>query len=228
MGAQRAGTTWWYGLLASHPAIFHSPGRPKELHYFDGFWNHPLVPADVALYERYFPRPPGAIAGEWTPRYMYDWWTPRLLELAAPHSRLLVLLRDPVDRYRSGLRLESTQRRKPNDTSSASARGLYHRQLAYLLRHFDRDQLLVLQYERCSLDPRGELRRTFAFLGLDDPGPLPGMELRVKQAGAANEKFDRGHLGALVSFFSDDLARLFAEFPEIDPSLWPTAKGLVR
>jgi hypothetical protein len=37
VGAQKAGTTWWYTLLSSHPGVHAPPGRRKELHYFDRF-----------------------------------------------------------------------------------------------------------------------------------------------------------------------------------------------
>ena len=34
---------------------------------------------------------------------MWDFWTPPMLRVAAPEARLLVLLRDPLDRFVSGL-----------------------------------------------------------------------------------------------------------------------------
>ena len=45
-------------------------------------------------------------------------------------------------------------------------RGRYAAQLEWWLRHFRREQLLLLQYERCVADPQGQLTRTFEFLGL--------------------------------------------------------------
>ena len=62
------------------------------------------MPADfVERYHRNFPRPAGGVTGEWTPRYMYDHWSLRLLRRAAPEARILVILRDPIERYRSAL-----------------------------------------------------------------------------------------------------------------------------
>ena len=60
-------------------------GRMKELHYFDQFWDgrrarrlrRALPPATSR-------RPEGTITGEWTPRYMHDHWSMRLLREAAP------------------------------------------------------------------------------------------------------------------------------------------------
>ena len=52
------------------------PAMAKELHFFDRCWESGFAASDIALYARYFPRPGGALAGEWTPGYMIDFWTP--------------------------------------------------------------------------------------------------------------------------------------------------------
>jgi hypothetical protein len=223
IGAQKSGTTWWYSLLASHPRVHETPRRRKELHYFDRFWDHPFGAADSERYHSHFPRPEGGTAGEWTPRYMVDFWTPPLLRAAAPDAKLLVMLRDPFDRFCSGV-THDVQRRAPDHplvAELAVLRSTYGRQLRGVLDHFDRDALLVLQYERCRLDPQSELRRTFEFLGLDDfapprsflqeganvtRGPRYEPEARVREAFAER--------------IADDLAQLLADFPEIDPALW--------
>ena len=103
VGTQRSGTTWWFKTLLGHPQIRPPRGRRKELHFFDRFCARELLDADVAEYHELFPRKPGQITGEWTPRYMHDFWTPRLLARAAPEAKLLIMFRDPVERYRSGV-----------------------------------------------------------------------------------------------------------------------------
>ena len=69
--------------------------------------------ADIERYQRYFPVPEGAVAGEWTPGYLIDFWTPELIARAAPEARILVLLRDPIDRFRSGLTHQLATSREP-------------------------------------------------------------------------------------------------------------------
>ena len=103
IGAQRSGTSWWYAGIEAQPQVVRVPKRRKELHYFNRFWEGVVPPDMASQYESMFPRPPGSLAGEWTPRYLYDYWSIPLLREAAPETRLLVLLRDPVARYRSGL-----------------------------------------------------------------------------------------------------------------------------
>ena len=101
IGAQRSGTSWWFGQISRHPAVVAPSG--KELHYFDRFWNAEFTATDGDGYRALLPRPPGKTTGEWTPRYMYDPWTLPLLQLCAPTAKILVLLRDPWDRFISGL-----------------------------------------------------------------------------------------------------------------------------
>ena len=70
IGAQRCGTSWWYRGLEAHPGVARVKGRRKELHYFNRFWDG-AVPEDMAAgYRALFPRPEGALVGEWTPRYL--------------------------------------------------------------------------------------------------------------------------------------------------------------
>ena len=86
-----------------------------------------------------------------------------------------MLLRDPVERFRSGRTL-AENRFTVGSTARAAAnaafnRGLYADQLLRLWRAFPREQVLVLQYERCVADARAQLARTFAFLGLEPDIP---------------------------------------------------------
>ena len=56
-------------------------------------------------YHPYFPRRPGIVTGEWTPRYMMDPWTPPRMRAAAPEAKpSWSLLRDPMARLVSSLR----------------------------------------------------------------------------------------------------------------------------
>ena len=246
VGVQKAGTSWWHTLLLAHPEVHEVPGANKELHYFDRFWRYDFTAEDAATYAELFPRPPGTKAGEWTPRYMHDFWAAPLLHESAPEARLLVLLRDPVARFESAVnyrnrplapaRVAKRQQRGAvvvdravRETNRMAAlatdaldRGFYHRQLTRLQRYFPAERILVLQHERCQADPVPQLRRTYEFLGLDDTSFVPdGLRTRVN---AADEKpFTAGdrlrdHLREL---YEDDVRALAADHPELDPRLWP-------
>lgn len=180
VGTARSGTTWWDSLIHAHPDIARAEGVPKEVHFFDRFWRGECTEADVTAYHAYFARPADALAGEWTPGYMLDAWTPPLLRRAAPDAKLLVLLRDPVERFRSGRTLAEnrlTVGASPRAAANAGfQRGIYADQLLRLWASFAREQVLVLQFERCVREPVAELRRTFAFLGLD-PEPAGAIDV---------------------------------------------------
>jgi hypothetical protein len=171
VGVQRCGTTRWFDLISAHPEVTAAVG-PKELHYFDRYFAGGCTSAEVARYHEYFPRVSGHKTGEWTPMYASAPWVPRLLAQAAPDARLLMLLRDPVERYLSGLQLDAARASKRGAPLSPYApfeqlvRGFYHNQLLGLLHHFERSQILILQYERCTLEPEPQLRRTFEFIGV--------------------------------------------------------------
>jgi hypothetical protein len=230
VGAQRGGSTWWWrAAVRSHPGFVREVKPGKELHFFDRFWDGRDIPADLPdQYARYFPRPEGAITGEWTPRYMHDFWALPLLKRCAPQAKLLVMLRDPLDRFRSGITREMAIAAKEGEPMEIGIvgdgvyRSLYFKQLERLFELFGREQVLVLQYERCRADPMGELRRTQRFLGLE---PLTERPADVdRQVGKAREKFelDPDLRAELISRFADDARRSAELCPEIDLSLWPS------
>lgn len=228
-GAQKAGTTWWYRLVADHPGVYRPVGEPKELHYFDRFWAAPFTDAEAAFYHRYFPRPPGLATGESTPEYMYHAWTPGYLKRAAPDTRLIVLLRDPIERYRSGVTWD-LRRGAPRHTlvpADAIRRGFFHEQLARILAHFDRERLLVLQFERMTADPMPDLERTYRFLGLHNVSHRPwALDTAANVTRVQKVPLPDSLRATLVDVFADDVRRLAADFPEVDLSLWPNFKHL--
>ncbi len=233
VGAQKAGTSWWNRLIEAHPDVVSAGGLKKELHYFDRSWESPFGDADAARYQRYFPVPEGKVAGEWTPGYLIDFWTPELIARAAPDARILVLLRDPVERFRSGLTHQLATSRAPlghRDIQGAFQRGIYAPQLRRVLAAFPATQVWVGQYEACRADPAAELARTYEFLGLRAHEPEAAtFESEVNPT--TREKFEPStelH-AALVEGYAGDMAQLAELLPHLDLSLWPTAgeAGLV-
>jgi hypothetical protein len=97
IGAQKAGTTALYAYLRWHPAI--TGPSWKEVSFFDR--HHARGPA---WYRGNFPltllagrsRPP--LVGEASPSYVFHPFAPARVAALLPDARLIVLLRDPVDR----------------------------------------------------------------------------------------------------------------------------------
>jgi hypothetical protein len=196
----------------------------KERHFFDRFAAQPFTDADATAYHGWFPRPAGTVTGEWTPDYCTYPWVPELLQRAAPGTRLLALLRDPVDRFFSGLAHQARAGRRRDGIVMADAvqRGYYHEALAPWFERFGETNVLVLQYERCVADLRGQLAKTFEFLGLTEyhvsDVELPrASESPAGVASAADADVRR----RLVELYAPDVEALATRLPDLDLSLWP-------
>ena len=219
--------------MRRHPGIRRSP-LGKEVHYFDRFWRGD-APEDIAAeYASLFPRPSGQLVGEWTPRYLADFWTIPLLRSAAPEARLLVMLRDPVARYRSAvarlqrMAAERGDRVRLPSLGDATWRGFYFQQLRNVFDFFPREQVLVLQFERCVQDPVGEMERTWRFVGVEPLAEPPERLLKHRQAGRGTPELPSALSEELGERYREDSARLAELCPEIDLSLWTGVAGQGR
>lgn len=102
IGAQRSGTTSLFNYLGQHPEIYQS--FPKETHYFSNHyqkgvgWYRSHFPLKVhkVIAESYLKRK--FIAGEATPYYISHPLAPGRVHNLVPNVKLIVLLRNPVDR----------------------------------------------------------------------------------------------------------------------------------
>lgn len=223
VGTQRSGTTWWQRLLKDHPDIRTPRNRKKEQHFFDRFGKRPMKDGDVAAYHDLFPRKEGQLAGEWTPRYMRDVWGPRVLARAAPDAKLLVMFRDPVERYRSGV-LHSSARKAGRKmtwlSTDAVERGRYADQLKRVYDYFDEQQVLVLQYERCIAEALEQYRRTLDFIGAADHVPAEITRTRGTPTRSRREPIWDDLAIALTREFEEQVAELAELVPDLDLSLW--------
>ncbi len=102
IGTQRGGTTSLYHYLEELPSI--APATTKEIHFFDRRFDKGL-----AWYRGHFPtglerlyeqrvNKQAFVTGEASPSYLFHPHVPRRIAKALPHVKLIVLLRNPVDR----------------------------------------------------------------------------------------------------------------------------------
>ncbi|MEO7837123.1 MAG: sulfotransferase domain-containing protein [Acidimicrobiales bacterium] len=232
LAAKKAGTTWWHDLIVSHPEIHRRepavpgsiPARVKEVHFFQVHWNNGFSEADAHRYHQYFPRPPGRRVGEWTPRYLLDYWTPSQLRIAAPDAKLLVLVRDPLERFCSSVTHYLFRHgflEHPRAIVEEVEYGRYAAGLERLLRHFPREQVLVLQYERCVRQPEVELAATYRFLGLENTEFVPStIERRLGAARAEKINLPDELRAELLAEYEPDVQRLATAWPEVDLGMW--------
>ena len=144
------------------------------------------------------------------------------------------MLRDPVARYRSAIaRLHRFAEERGNpillaSVSDATWRGFYYQQLRHVFDFFPREQVLVLQFERCVEDPMAEMERTWRFLGLEAPRRPPAGCSQHKQAGRETPQLSSQVTEELAERYREDALRLAELCPEIDLSLWTSVAGEKR
>lgn len=191
LGAQRAGTTTLHHQLRHHPALFLP--AVKEVHYFSRHFDRPL-----GWYaSRFSDARRGETTGEVTPYYLFHPEAARRIAALRPQARLIVLVRDPVERALSGYfhsrrlgvepldiedafaaettRLTGAERvltvpggkHASHQFHSYLARSRYEEQLARYLALFPRSQLLLLRTEDVLADQPSAWRTILDFLGVD-------------------------------------------------------------
>lgn len=117
IGTQKGGTTALFEMLSQHPGI--APSKRKEVHFFDHSWE-----MGVVWYRSFFSSVLTAwrhrqkngyplVAGEASPYYLLHPIAPTRAAAVVPNAKIIVLLRDPVDRaysqYRHQLRSGRTR-----------------------------------------------------------------------------------------------------------------------
>ncbi len=230
VGVQKAGTSWWFSLILEHPEVTHRVDIHKERHFLSRFLDAPFGDEEIRRYHGWFPRQAGKRTGEWTPDYLAQPWVPPLLAAAAPDAKVLVLVRDPIERFRSGLTFRLRAGGAPDTAATvaeAVRQGFYADALERMFRSIDRDRVLVLQYERCCRDPAGQLAETYRFLELAAFEPP---DLRREVNVSEGEKVDLAEdaLRHLAELYRADVEALPSLAPGIDIDLWPNFARSVR
>jgi hypothetical protein len=191
----RGGTTWLHELLASHPDIY-VPTRRKEIFFFDLYYERGLE-----WYEGFFP--PEAEAGRYralgeiTPTYIYRSYGPARIASVPSITKLILMVRNPLNRVYShySLLLKNGQYSGSfeaflSDRPDMIQNGFYGRCLRNYYGCFDRDQILVLIYERATTDIP-ETKETLArFLGVAaERFPLDAGAKRVNRSYVPRARF---------------------------------------
>lgn len=228
VGAPKSGTTSLYDYLHGHPDVFMSP--IKEPIYFapdmQAGFKHRFRYGDdeqayLALYddardERYL--------GEASTRYLASPMAPALIHQFEPASRIVAMLRNPVDMvyalhnervsqqaedvtdFAAAIALDDERRtgaRLPRGSNALGAvyrdNAMFGAQLERWLDAFGRAQVHVIIFEDFSRDTAGEFRRLLEFLEIDP-------SYRPSEFAVIN-KSHRSRGGPVRALFSSPLAR---------------------
>jgi len=184
VGAPKAGTTSLYAYLGQHPQVYMSP--VKEPTYFAP----ELCPENfifswegyLKLYENVSDEIAIGEASAW-----YLWSESAVHKIAArlPHAKIIISLRDPVDRAFSHylwMLTHGVTRKSFREQIDASLRrrntefplvwpflelGRYHEQIKRYFGLFPRSQIHISYYEDLERAPGRLVADLFAFLGVD-------------------------------------------------------------
>ncbi len=174
VGAQKCASTWLHRMLEGSAQVAVS--NPKELDFFSRRFDR-----GYDWYERHFATSTTA-AGEISPSYFYDAAAVERARDYNPDFRIIVALRDPVERmfsnhlheWRKGhldaanIAFEDAFARNPLYLEQS----LYATHLERWLQAFDPDRICIFLQEEIAGDPAREAARLFAFLGVDEK-PCP-------------------------------------------------------
>jgi hypothetical protein len=237
VGPPRTATTWLHAVLRERLSL----PRLKETYFFDKFHSRGL-----AWYLSHFERLDGRMRGEIAPSYFFSEDARQRIRAAAGRARIVVTLRDPVQRLYSLYKMRYSNGAFPWSFAEACERDGELRTTAHCAPHlaawqrcFGRDHVLTLLYEDLPRDPQSWLDQVCGFAG------IPHCRLRAEQlapvhsstpalipshprwtrlgVGVGNWIHNREWEGAIALVRRLRLRRFFLErgqrFPQLDPKV---------
>jgi hypothetical protein len=185
--AQKAGTSSLYFYLKEVPEVYMSP--LKEPFYFAPYAVHNSasdIIRDEKEYLRLFEKANGYIAiGEATPIYLWDPDAPKLIHQTVPHARIIIILRDPIERaysnylqrvryggvkssfYDELMRDYKSQEKLYGRSQLYVEMGMYYEQVKRYFDIFGREQVKVIIFEEFIQHPAQTVNEVLAFLGVN-------------------------------------------------------------
>lgn len=198
IGTQKGGTTSLHRWLSKQPEVF-LPDQ-KELHYFDLNFDR-----SINWYKNYFTKAKfNQTCGEITPFYLFHPKVPKRIYEILPNARLIILLRDPVERTIShywharkrgfetlspekAIEAEEKRLREGGIYSlqkhSYIGRSRYIEQLDRYEKYFKKEQLLILKSENLFTNSKETQNEIKKFLMIEDEGKNYAIEMANKRSG---------------------------------------------
>lgn len=188
VGAPRCGTTAMYGYLKAHPEIFMS--AQKELYFFGRDTTNGPKPAIEEYLSNFSMATDEKRAGEASVIYLSSRWAAEEIKEFNPSSRIIIMLRNPVDflysfhslllyigdediaDFEAALKAEKSRREgKQIPARTRMVNVLYYRHMAkfseQVQRYFDgfgRERVFIILLEDLEDNPLQVYRDTLEFL----------------------------------------------------------------
>jgi hypothetical protein len=218
VGAQKSGTTALNRYLRTNDDI--EMARTKELHFFDNEYNF-INNVDYSKYHSSFENSrKETLKGESTPAYMYWYAAPRRIWEYNPRMKLIVVLRNPIDRafshwnmqrdrnadnlsFSEAIRIEKQRCRETlplqHYRHSYTDRGFYTEQIRRLWHFFPKEQVLILKYEELKSDISNTLQKISSFLEVKGFTEIQYENVHARKYATQMEEADRLYLESLYS-----------------------------
>lgn len=239
LGVQKGGSTSFWDHLQRLPEM--NPHLPKEMLFFNRY--APRRPLSWYRARFWEPSAPHALQGDGTLTYLPSLHAPARAHRVVPDAKLVVLLRDPVERaishYKHDVRrgeqprpLMDVLREEQAELEAGASilfdhprgrpprlsylrRGLYEHQLNNWLQHYRPEQLHIILSEDYFAHPVDEMSRFLDFLGGEYSATPPA----VRSGERAKAVLDTREARALLSEFfaapNEQLAQRLGK-----PGLW--------
>lgn len=202
IGAQKCATSWLYYCLKEHPEL-HLPSKKREVEYLGG----DLFQArgDEWYFSLLGGADTGQKVGDVSIEYLFDCRSPKVVHKFSPGVRLVVSLRNPIDRIISAyywnlrkgliakLPLEEgiqaamenfadcEKNVRGNPYSDLINRGFYDIQIERYMEYFDKEQILFLLFEDLKINSLNVLRILYDFIGVESNFKPPSLNAKPKK-----------------------------------------------
>ena len=223
-GAQKSGTTALHYFLSRRPDI--NMGDQQEIHFFDNDAMFVSEPDYEQLHKHYPPLASSTIAGDCTPSYLYHEPAAERIWNYNPKIKLLITLRNPVERAFAHWNMQRFKEREPLDffdavreeqTRIAGApptearrfayveRGFYGRQLERVFKFFPREQTKVVKFEDFKKHQRETLASILSFL---DRKPVRSVRQKDRNIVPYKRAMNWEERVFLYNLFAEDIAKV--------------------
>lgn len=209
IGAAKAGTSWVNQMLKAHPQV--CTAEPKEVHFFHDLvhFTAPIHQGNfkkgIDWYKRFFQHcEDGQIKGEITPKYLIDPVVPGRIKAMFPDVKLILCLRNPVERATSHYYFTKYFIRGESRPIAQAIReepeyvvhGLYFKHLQNYLEYFPFSAIHLVWFEDIASQPEKVLEELYAFLKVDPAFRPGGMHTKSNAAKKVKSRRLREFLAA--------------------------------
>ncbi|OGD67955.1 hypothetical protein A2811_00925 [Candidatus Campbellbacteria bacterium RIFCSPHIGHO2_01_FULL_34_10] len=195
IGVPRSGTTWIHNILKDHPQICMS--STKETNFFndDNEYNK-----GISYYqEKYYKHcDNNQIRGEFHPGYFNYSNSADRIKNNFPNSKVIICLRNPVDRAYSHFSKHELKGKKHLNKFSDITKVIpniyidnstYSSKIKKYISVFGKNNILILFYNDLIEDPQNFSKKIYNFLGVSSDFTSPKIDRKINFTGERRAKF---------------------------------------